>query len=212
MKLSKAVAGIFGVLGILAMTVTVWVSFTFRNTNPILLTPAQEARECAIALMDAVQEGNYSGASSLFYGTPDLGMDGEPADTVGVLIWRAFQECFSYEMMGTCYPTANGLAQDVRISFLDIASVTERLKDRTQSLLQTRVEQAENVSQVYDENNEFRESVVLEVLYQAAGEALVQDARQQTVSITVNLVYRDGRWWVLAEDALLEAISGQILR
>ncbi len=212
MKLSRVVAGIFGVLGILAMTATVWVSFTFRNTNPILLTPAQEARECAAALMDAVQEGKYFGASSLLYGTPDLGMDGEPADTVGVLIWRAFQERFSYEMIGACHATATGLAQDMRISFLDISSVTEHLKSRSQNLLQARVEQAEDVSQVYDENNEFRESVVLEVLYQAAEEALAQDARQQTVSITVNLVYRDGRWWVLAEDALLEAISGQILR
>jgi len=95
---------------------------------------------------------------------------------------------------------------------MDIGSVTDVQGERSQALLEARVEQAKDPSELYDENNNFREDLVMDVLYEAAQQALTQDAQEKTWEITVNLVYENGQWWVQPEAALLEAISGGILK
>ena len=52
----------------------------------------------------------------------------------------------------------------------------------------------------------------MEVLYDAAKDALEQDAKTVTFEVTVNLVHNNGQWWIVPEDALLTAISGGILK
>lgn len=211
----KAVKYLFSILlaavGLSAAAAAVFLCMEFVNAKPILLTPPDVARSKVIMLMNAVSEGDYEEASQAIYGTPNLGVDREAADEVGVLIWEAFESSIAYELLGECYTTEQGLAQDVSISCLDVTSVTENLKERSQTLLEQRVAEASDVSEIYDENNEYREDFVMAVLRDAVEDALEEDARKMTMELTVNLSYQDGKWWVLADEALLNAISGGIL-
>ena len=144
-------------------------------------------------------------------GKPSLGVDREAADRVGVLIWDAFGDSVSYELVGECYTTADGLAQDLTVTTLDIKSVTAQLRSRSQALLEQRVAEAEDTADIYDEKNEYREDFVMDVLYDAAVQALEEDAVEKTVELTIKLSYSDGSWWVIADENLLSAISGGIL-
>lgn len=198
-------------VGLSAAAAAVYLSMEFVDAKPILLTPPDAARSKVIMLMNAVSDGDYAEASQTIYGTPDLGVDREAADEVGVLIWNAFQGSVTFELLGDCYTTEQGLAQDVSITCLDVTSVTENLKTRSQELLELRVEEAADVSDIYDENNEYREDFVMEVLRDAVMDALEEDAKTMTVELTVNLSYQDGKWWVVADEALLDAISGGML-
>ena len=90
-------------------------------------------------------------------------------------------------------------------------SLTAESKERSRALLEKRVAQAKDTSEVYDENNDYREAFVMDVLYTATKEALKQDAKEQTVELTLQLSYQDGTWWVVADEKLLDAISGGIL-
>lgn len=211
----KAVKYLFSVLlaaiGLSAAAAAVFLCVKFVDAKPVLLTPPDVARSKVIMLMNAVSEGDYEEASQAIYGTPDLGVDREAADEVGVLIWDAFEGSVTYELLGDCYTTDQGLAQDIAITCLDVTSVTENLKTRSQTMLEQRVAEAEDVSDIYDENNEYREDFVMTVLRDAVVDALEEDARKMTVELTVNLSYQDGKWWVVADEALLDAISGGIL-
>ena len=209
--MKKFLAVIFALVGICTAAAAVWLSTQVMDSKPILLTPPDAARSELVALMDAVCDGDYAAASQSIYGTPNLGVDREAGSEVGILIWNAFSSSMSYELKGDCYTTDQGLAQDVQITCLDISSVTANLKERSQTMLEERVAEAEDVSEIYDENNEYREELVMDVLYKAVEDALVEDARSMHMEITVNLVYRDGKWWALADEALLNAISGGIL-
>ena len=211
MKVKKLFAFLLAVVGIALASATVYVSLQYKDALPMLLTPPDVARSKVIMLMNAVSEGNYEEASQSIYGTPNLGVDREAADKVGVLIWDSFSSSISYELLGDCYTTEQGLAQNIAVTCLDMTSVTEQLRQRSQALLEQRVEDAEDVSEVYDENNEYREDFVMDVLYDSAVDALEEDARMMTVELTVNLSYQDGKWWVVADEALLNAISGGIL-
>ena len=64
---------------------------------------------------------------------------------------------------------------------------------------------------VYDENLQYREDFVMSVLYDAAEAALKEDAKTMTMELTINMVYQNETWWIIADRNLLDAISGGIL-
>lgn len=211
MMLKKVFAAVFAAIGLVTAALAVYIGMNFTDRAPTLLTPPTVARSKVVAMMDAVSEGDYAEAGKNILGNPELGVDREPADRVGALIWNAFQESISFELVGECYTTEDGLAQNVTFTSLDIESVTVNLKERSQALLKMRVDEAEDTSDIYDENNDYREDFVMEVLYDAAVQALEEDAVEKTVELTIKLSYADGSWWVVADTALLDAISGGIL-
>lgn len=208
MRICRFFSWIFAALAICLAALTLYICMRYTATEPMLLTPAGDARDRAVEMLDAICLGDYSGAEKILLGNPSLGADRQPEDPVGVLIWDAFVDSLSYELMGDCYATDSGVALDVCIHSLDISSVTASLSSRSHSLLEQRVAEAENVSLVYDANNQYREDVVMEVLFQAAQDSLAQDSRFTASLLTLNMVYRDGQWWIVPDNALTQAVSG----
>lgn len=201
----------FLLVGIAAGYLAIHISREYPTAKPILLSPPKAAIGQVTDMMDAVCDGDYAKASTYLLGSPSLGV-AEPSDNpLAVLLWDAFLDSTEFSLVGDCYTTEVGLAQSISFTYLDPASVTVNLQERSQKLLNQRVEEAEDVSEIYDENNEYKEAVVMEVLNDATQEALREDAKLVTVTLTVNLKYQDGTWWVVADDALLDAFSGGIL-
>ena len=209
--IKKLLSVIFIVIGIAAAVAAVNLGLSNKEAEPVLLAPPEEAKLQVQGLMDAVCAGDFKGASAYMQGQPNLGVDREATDPVGILIWNAFCDSMSYELVGDCYGTEAGLAQDLTISCLDITSVTSVLKDRSQAMLEQRVEEAENLDDVYDEDLQYRKDFVMDVLYDAAVEALEEDSVTMTTDLTVNMVYQNEQWWIIADRNLLDAISGGIL-
>ena len=71
-----------------------------------------------------------------------------------------------------------------------------------------RIASAENLSDIYDEENHFREELVTQILAEALEQSLVQDAKTVTREVKIKLVNRDGSWWVVPDQALLQALAG----
>ena len=211
MKIRNIICVLFALVAIGAAVGAVYLSFTSLDADPVLTAPPDEAQNTVLAFMDAVCDADYDQVSSHISGNPSLGLDREPADAVGALLWNAYTESLSYSVVGDCYATDNGLAQKVTLTGLDITSVTAVLRERSQALLEQRVKEAEDAAEIYDENNEYREDFVMAVLYDAAVEALKNDTQEMTMEFTVNLVYENDRWQVVSDNDLLDAISGGIL-
>lgn len=189
---------------------SVYVAMENRDVLPVLVQEDPNARQTAQALLEAVSEGNYTEAGNMMLGNPALGVDRPAQDQVGVLLWNAYQESLTFSPASECYATASGVAYDYTVRYLDLDSVTQPLRERSQTLLTQRVEEAENMSDVYDENNEYRESFVMEVLMDAARQTLELDAEYIESRFTVNLIYQDGRWWAVPDSGLLSAVSGSL--
>ena len=127
------------------------------------------------------------------------------------MIWEGFAGSFSCEILGSCYPTESGVSLDVRITSLDLNSATASIGDRTQILLQQRLDSAQNMDEIYDASGNYLDSLLQELMAQAAKEALAQESKFITREVTLSMVHRDGQWWVLPEADLLEAISYGLL-
>ena len=201
-----------GLTGIVAGALAIHISLRYPGEKPILLEQPEAAIGQVTAMMDAICEGDYETASTYFLGMPSLGSAEAPENVLGAMLWDAFLRSTEYELTGECYATDLGLAQDVSFTYLDTASVTANLRQRAEALLNQRVEDAQDVSEIYDENNEFREELVMEALQEALQAALAEDARTVTVTLTVNLKNQNGQWWAVMDTALLDAFSGSSRR
>ena len=209
--MKKLLSLIFVIIGLAAAFMAVNMSMSNKDADPVLLAPPEEAKHQVIAMMDAVCEGDFNKASTYMQGQPDLGVDREASDAVGALIWDAFCDSISYELIGDCYAAEEGLAQDITVTFMDITSVTAVLNERSQTLLKQRVEEAEDMDDVFDADLQYREDFVMGVLYDAAEAALQEDATTMTMDVTVKMNYQNDIWWIIADRTLLDAISGGIL-
>lgn len=205
-------SAIYGIAGLFLAAACVFLALQNRDASPVLVQQPQAAMDRVHTMLDALCAGDYGTVSGCLYGQPDLGMDREAEDPVGRLFWEALADSFAYEAGEKFHATDSGVSLDVTVSALDLGSVTEKLKDRAQAKMEQRIAEAEDVSEIYDENNEYREEFVLDSLYVAALEALDQDARQISWELTLNLVYENGQWWIMPEQDLLRAISGGILK
>ena len=210
MKIKNVLSLVLALAAVALTALTLWVCLSALDAEPVLKKVPSAASETADAMLAAVQAGDYKAASGMMQGCPDLGADRKPSDEVGTILWDAFQDSFSYALQGECYATDSGIAQNVTITYLDFSSVTASLQQRSQELLVQRVEQAEDADTIYDENGDYREDFVMEVLREVTLDALEEDAKTTQQQLTVNLVYKQGRWWVVADTALLSAISGGI--
>ena len=208
MKIRYLFATLFGIIGCAVAVLAIQVSFAFREETPMLLKTPEEAQTCIVQTMESICSGDYAKAEQYIYGNPSFGVDRMPSDPVSARIWEAFLESLRYELGESFFSTKDGLSRTVKITCMDISSVTATLGERSQALLKQWVDEAEDASEVYDENNEYRRELVYSALEQAAEAALAEDAVTKTVELTVQVIYREERWWVVADDTFLSAISG----
>ena len=208
MKLSRFFSGLFLCFGLGLMFLAICLVMGQPGTQPTLVGSSQEPQNQVVAAMDAICQGDFSGAEQYLLGQPSLGVDRELQDPAAAMIWKAFVESLSYELSGDCYATDTGVAQDITLKCLDISSVTANLAQRSEKHLARLQQSATHTYEVYDENGNFRQDVVQQVLSTVVQEALQEDAQYVTKDVTLNLVYHQQRWWVMADQTLLRVISG----
>ena len=210
MKIARIFSAFFAAVGAIVMLGSIVLCLVCLNAPVKLLQVPAQAEKCCEEMMDALATGDFAGASARMYGQPDLGVHVSPADEAGKLVWEAFADSISYEIIGECYALDSGIYVDASVTALEIPSVTENLTKRAHALLTARVEGAEDMNTLYDEENNFREELVQQVLREALEQCLREDARTVTRNVTLKMIQRDGAWWVVPDQALLQTISGGV--
>ena len=212
MKISRFMSGLFGLIGICVAVSALWLSSHGMQAVPAIIKAPESALEQVEGMMESFCAGDYAAAGSYLYGTPDLGADREAADEVGALIWAAFGESMTYELTGECYATDAGLAQDIRVTTLDISAVAAYLEEHARANIEGKAREAEDYDAVFDENDEYRPEFIQEVLKETTILALEETDAHVTTEVTLNLVWSGDRWWVVSNEALLKAVSGGIVK
>lgn len=208
MKAARFFAVIFGLIGTVLMVGAIGLCLLSLDAPVRMAETPEAAAARSEELMEAIGQGDFAAAGNVLYGQPDLGVERLPDEESAMMVWTAFTGSFSCEFKGDCYATDSGIARDAAITALDIPSVTASLSRRAHALLTARVESATDMAELYDEENNFREDLVEEVLTQALVQALAEDAELVTRDVTLNLICRDGQWWVVPDEALLTALTG----
>lgn len=208
MKIARFFAIIFACIGVVLLIGSMGFFLLSRNAQVRVGELPQGAVSVSDGFVQALNAGDLESAAALMYGQPDLGTSGVPEDPESALVWEQFRNSIAVEFSGSWEVEQSSLVRKGSITTMDVASVTEKLPERVQSLLNQRVASAEDVTEIYDEQSDYREELVAEVLREALGQSLAQDAKTVTREVTVKLIRRDGAWWIVPDQALLHALSG----
>lgn len=200
MKKTGFISGLFALLALQFVAAAVAAVIFCRGDAPLLLEIPEEAGRKAEQLMDAVCRGDFSEAETCLYGSVDLGADRPVDDPVAAMFWDAYVQSLDYVMMGDVYVTDTGLARDVKLISLELDTLTSNLGIRARALLGQAVESAQDVSELYDHDHQYREDLVMSVLLQSTLQALEEDVRYTYRVVSLPLCYSDGQWWVVPDD------------
>ena len=208
MKIAKFFAGIFGVLGMAVLVGSIGLCLFSLNAPARMEEVPEAAVACADSFGAAVEAKEFENAQNLIYGQPDLGLAGTPEDALTKMAWDLLQQNLEFSWDGDCYLKDAVLYRDATVRYMEAASVTDTLPIRAHALLTQQVEAATDMDQLYDETGEFREDLINDVMKAALTQALLEDVRSVTTKVSVQIVHRDGQWWIVPDAALLTALSG----
>lgn len=208
MKIARFFAVIFAVFGFLLLVGSIGLCLFSLDAPVRILELPQEAVNTSEAFAQALSDGDLAAAARMVYGQPNLGVEGTPGDPETEAVWNAFLDSISFSYTGKCQAADAGLSRKATVTTLDIAGVMEKLPERAQALVNQKIASAESIMEVYDEEGRFREELVTEILQQVLQQSLSQDVGTVTREVTLKLIHQDGKWWVVPDQALLQALSG----
>lgn len=208
MKIARFFAVIFACIGVAFLVGSMGFLLLNRNADVRIKELPQEAVAVSDAFAQALNAGDLEAAALLIYGQPDLGTGVVPENPESALIWDAFRSSISFEYSENLTVEQSTLIRRGSITVLDVSAVLAKLPELVQSLLDQRIAAAEVLSDIYDEQNEFREELVDEVLQEALRQSISQDGEPVTTEVSLKLVKRDGHWWIVPQQNLLQIFTG----
>lgn len=208
--MKRIVSGLCILLSLFFSAVAVTVARQCTDWTPVLVEAPAGAAEDVCRLMDAVCAGDLQQVRRLLALEEKPEETRDPAGVVGPMVWQRYVDSLDYELVGDLYPTDTGLAQNVKLIHLELPTATRDLGQRARLLLQQTVENAENVSQLYDASNSYRQDLVTGVLEEAARQALEEDVRYTYEVFPVHMTHEDGQWQITADREFWSAVSGGV--
>ncbi len=181
----KFFSGLFGAAGGLLMAAGIVLALWCQGQHPSV---PRQAAVTASEWMNALSQGNLELASKTLYGQPSL--VSPPENDLQALVDDAYRRSLSCTAQSLCQAAEDGARQEAAITTLDLAAVWDEIESRAGALVSggTAPEQA---------------------LLQSAGAVLSGSCPTVTHTVTLRLIYRDGRWWVAPDRALENALAGQ---
>lgn len=206
MKISKLASGLFAALGSILLVGSIVLSFAALNKPEI--QPPAEAKQCAEAVLNALDDGDFAKVGTYLYGEPALDLDREPDTAEAKQLWNAYRDSVSVQTEGSCYGEGTDVYQTAEVTAMDISSVVSQLGSRASALLKQKLEAAGDPAGLLDENGEVPQYLKDEIRAQALTEALADSPKTVTGQITMKLVQQHGQWWAVPDQTLLDILSG----
>ena len=204
--MKKLFSSLFAVVGTLLMAGTAVLCLLSLNAQPHILEFPQEASLQAQAFGEAVTQGDLEAAGKCLYGQPDLTADEPWQDPAKTKIWEAYLESLSCVPIQDPEAEDDGIRWQVQIRMLDMGALMESWQQQTEAILAAK-EGAQQETQTEDQE---REEEISDALTQGLEKALAGERKTLNREVTLNLIYREGQWWVSPDTALLQLLSGRV--
>lgn len=179
----------------------------FPSRSPLLLFAKGHPEDAANAFFGALEEGDYSGASA--YCSPALPAENYPEEEDEALVYAALRSSWHWTPSANAVRKRNHATITGQLRVLDLAALSEGLNEDVNAALAERVSNARLGSEIYNEDGSYRDEAVTEVWLSVLSKRLeTPESYYHTTELTVELVYRNGQWFVQTDEALMRALSG----
>ena len=207
MKISKLASGLFAAAGTVLLTGSIVLGFLALNRPATAVKLTEEANALAQSVLSALDNGDLSTVGAYLYGKPSLGLDREPATAEGKQVWNAYRDSIAVTTDAYCYGEGANIYQTAQVTVMDIDATLSQLGRRAGELLKQKLDAAEEPAALLDEDGQIPQQLRDEIRAQALQKAL-KEPETVTTQITFQLIQRDGQWWAVPDQALLDILSG----
>lgn len=180
------------------------------HSRPVVSVNQAQVRSAAEETLECVRSGDYEALSLCLSGAPQLGKTPEKDGTAASQIWYAYLDSITCELGERCYGLDSGVGLDAVVRCLDVSAVTDAMEKSAPELLAKKAENAKSEKEIYDENHNYLESVVEEVMAQAAKAALQEQLPRKELALTLQLERQNGQWKVILTPELQALLSGAL--
>ncbi len=205
----NVLAIILGAAAIVAIIFTVNTCRDALDAKPVIMAESSEPSAVAEEFMAHVFSGEAAEAEKMLLGSGKLGLDSEPTDNIGSMLYAALQESFSYAPVGPCTEDSTDASQSFTVTFLDIPSLTALQQDATNARLAQYLEAADRADEVQAEDGSWLPEVAMAALEEVTAELLENaEAHYTEAEVTIQLRFSAGEWKVIAGEDLFAVLSG----
>ncbi len=178
------------------------------NAGTLIAKPDGDPQQCAVDFMDSITTGNYEHAYSLLKGYSGLGLENEPSDEAGKIMYDALKKSYSYSLTGDCIVDLLEARQQIQFNYLDLPATEDDIQIQTMNELE-KIVNTRSKSSVYDSHNNYLPEVTKEAYTKAVQSVLANAEKYYTsTGIQLQLEYNGDGWFVIPAESLLMALSG----
>ena len=207
MKISKLASAVFSAAGTVLLVGSIVLSYAALGRPAPAVKPTEEANACARTVLRALDDGDFSAVEGCLYGKPSLGLEREPATAEGNRIWDAYRDSITVITDEACFGEGTNIYQTAQVTAMDISETLSRMDRRAGELLKQKLDEQEDHFALLDEDGQIPQTLRDTLRAQAFEEALA-DPETVTTQITFQLIEKDGTWWVVPDQAMLDVLSG----
>lgn len=202
-------SAVLGIAAIAAAVAAIALCAHGLKAQPVILSGAGDPGEQAERFIYNALLGDASEAEAMLYGGGSLGLEGEPSDEIGKMLYAALRESFSYEAVGECTVDGTEAEAEFIVTYLDIPAITAPQQELTNFRLAQYLEQAERAEEVQEPDGSFKQDVALKALREVTAE-LLEKAEESYVQaeISIKLQYSENQWKIIADEDFFRVLSG----
>lgn len=188
----------------LALLLCVVGSFSGTLYTKVDGNPADTVRR----FYDAVLAEDYETAYACLGNYDSLGLENPPAGENARMVYDALKDSYDYALSGEARIDKLTAVQSVRFRFLKVADIENSVQDGTERNLQNAVKNNPK-DLVYDEDNNFLPEVANAAYSEALAAVLRNSASYyNSVMLDIQLEYRDSQWYIICDQAMMDALMG----
>ena len=184
------------------------LGLTQRSAMPRSCSETGDPQQAVTAFFDAVCAGDFAACDSMVSGYSSIGFEGEAATEVGQKLYEQLVESYDYRLIGGLRQEDGKYVQTVELQYFDINATTEELNTLSQECLSRHVYNSDS-SEIYDENGEYREDIVMQSLSEALDIVLTEPQKYYvTVQLDVSVQLDGAQWKIVMDNRLKSALLG----
>lgn len=177
-----------------------WIHLAGVGCPSFALSKLPDPAETANSFFECIKDGDFAGSKQYIYDCDSFGFDEEPELEAGRVLRQGLIDNFDYEVSGVSKKQGVYATVDVELSVLDLALMAEDYEQKTTEIAEEAQWQGVDI---------FNEEYALSAAAQAAAALMEKpDAYISTGSYQIDMVYADGRWQIVCDETLWQALTG----
>ncbi len=204
----EKINGFWGVIAVLIAGAALLLSIVGMTFGTLVAKPSGDPLETVNGFFNCLKDENYDKAYAYLADYQSLGLENRASGDIGASVQQALADSYSFKLEGECLVEGLNASQSVQIRYLDLEAFSSQLEELTNENLQQIVAELPR-NEIYDENDKYLPSVTDEA-YSRAVDSLLSHAEDyyKSAVIKLELNYHDGRWQLMTNPQLLDALIG----